>query len=213
MPDWMTLANLEPGKFSMVVLIDIILSGDNAIIIGMAACAVPREFRHRAIFYGIAAAVILRILFAVGAFYLLQIRGLQFVGGIMLFWVCWRLWNDLRDNQPQALDMSLDCDEVTVGGSSGGAAAMSMRKAMFNILIADISMSLDNVIAVAGIARGNLLVMVLGLALSVAIMALGATWIARLLDRFYWLGYVGLAVIAVVAGDLVWAGIQDIMRA
>lgn len=206
MPDWMLLANFEPGKMSMVIMIDIILSGDNAIIIGMAACAVPLKYRKRAILYGIGAAVVFRILFSMFAFYLLQIKGLELIGGLLLFWVCWRLWGDLRENQPQSSSMIEDCDEPEIGVLD---SAMTLRKAMFNIIVADISMSLDNVIAVAGISRGNLEVLVFGLVLSVAIMAVGATWIARLLDRFYWLGYLGLAIIVLVAGDLVWSGLQD----
>jgi len=207
MPDWMLLADLEPGKLSMVILIDIILSGDNAIIIGMAACAVPLEYRKRAILYGIGAAVVFRIIFSMFAFYLLQIKGLELIGGLLLLWVCWRLWNDLRDNQPHSEFISDDCGDLAAQGVNG---AMTMRKAMLNIIVADVSMSLDNVIAVASIARGNLEVMVLGLVLSVALMAVGATWLAKLLDRFYWLGYLGLVIIVMVAGDLIWSGLQDL---
>jgi len=206
MPDWMLLANFEPGKMSMVIMIDIILSGDNAIIIGMAASAVPLKYRRRAILYGIGAAVVFRILFSMFAFYLLQIRGLELIGGLLLFWVCWRLWNDLRNSHPQNGSMGEECAEPGAAGLDG---SMTMRKAMFNIIVADVSMSLDNVIAVAGISRGNLEVLVFGLVLSVAIMAVGATWIAKLLDRYYWLGYIGLAIIVLVAGDLVWSGLQD----
>jgi len=206
MPDWMLLANFEPGKMSMVIMIDIILSGDNAIIIGMAASAVPLKYRRRAILYGIGAAVVFRILFSMFAFYLLQIRGLELIGGLLLFWVCWRLWNDLRNSHPQNGSMDEECAGTGAAGLDG---SMTMRKAMFNIIVADVSMSLDNVIAVAGISRGNLEVLVFGLVLSVAIMAVGATWIAKLLDRYYWLGYIGLAIIVLVAGDLVWSGLQD----
>jgi len=206
MPDWMLLANFEPGKVSMVIMIDIILSGDNAIIIGMAASAVPLKYRRRAILYGIGAAVVFRILFSMFAFYLLQIRGLELIGGLLLFWVCWRLWNDLRNSHPQNGSMDEECAGTGAAGLDG---SMTMRKAMFNIIVADVSMSLDNVIAVAGISRGNLEVLVFGLILSVAIMAVGATWIAKLLDRYYWLGYIGLAIIVLVAGDLVWSGLQD----
>ena len=206
MPDWMLLANFEPGKVSMVIMIDIILSGDNAIIIGMAASAVPLKYRKRAILYGIGAAVVFRILFSMFAFYLLQIKGLELIGGLLLFWVCWRLWGDLRDSHPQTRNTAEGCAGPQAVGLNG---SMTMRKAMFNIIVADVSMSLDNVIAVAGISRGNIEVLVFGLVLSVAIMAIGATWIAKLLDRFYWLGYIGLAVIVLVAGDLVWSGLQD----
>ncbi len=207
MPDWMLLANFEPGKLSMVILIDIILSGDNAIIIGMAACAVPLEFRQRAIFYGIGAAVVFRVLFSMFAFYLLQIKGLELIGGLLLLWVCWRLWGDLRDSQPHSLNAGNDYCEL---GGNGVIGSMTMRRAMLNIIVADVSMSLDNVIAVASIARGNLEVLVLGLVLSVGLMAVGATWLAKLLDRFYWLGYIGLAIIVMVAGDLIWSGLQDL---
>ena len=207
MPDWMLITNFEPGKLSMVVLIDIILSGDNAIIIGMAACAVPLAYRRRAICYGIGAAVVLRILFSMFAFYLLRIKGLELIGGILLFWVCWRLWNDLRDSQPHPDFITDDCVELAGQGSGG---AMTKRKAMLNIVVAGVSMSLDNVIAVASIARDNLEVLILGLILSVALMAVGATWLAKLLDRFYWLGYFGLAIILMVAGDLVRSGLQDL---
>lgn len=208
MPDWMLLTNLEPGKLSMVIMIDIILSGDNAIIIGMAACAVPMEYRQRAIFYGIGAAVFFRIIFSMFAFYLLKIPGLELIGGLLLLWVCWRLWSDLRDNQPQP--GMLKDEYVDVSAGNAAVTTMTMRRAMLSIIVADVSMSLDNVIAVASIARGNLEVMVLGLVLSVGLMAVGATWLAKLLDRYFWLGYFGLAIIVIVAGDLIWSGIKDL---
>lgn len=210
MPEWFSFADFGLAQFSMIVLVDIILSGDNAIIIGMAAFALPPEYRRRAIMYGIAIAVVFRILFSMGAFYLLKIKGLELIGGLLLLWVCWRLWNDLRQTHNQNFQ-SVEGGEVLEGPAEGGGSDITLRKAMVNIIVADVSMSLDNVIAVASIARDNLSVMVFGLVLSVAIMAVGATWLAKLLDRFSWLGYVGLAVIVLVAGDLIWSGMHALM--
>ena len=193
----------------MIILVDIVLSGDNAIVIGMAAAALPPKLRNKAIAYGIAAAIIFRIPLAALTFYLLNIIGLKLIGGCLLFYVCYQLWLDLF----QGVDLTPDQLEDGVEGidppeNSEEEKVMSRRflKAMVTILIADLTMSLDNVLAVAGVARENLGMLIFGLVLSIALMAVGATLVARLLNKYPGIGYLGLAVIVWVAGTLVWDG-------
>jgi YjbE family integral membrane protein len=180
-----------------VVAIDVALAGDNAIVVGMAAAGLPAEQRRKAIVVGIAAAALLRIFFAVFTVQLLQIIGLMFAGGLLLLWVSWRLWREIRANaaaiEAQA-EMALEEDPA-----AAILPGKSLREAIVQIVLADVSMSLDNVLAVAGAAREHAWVLVVGLALSVALMGLAATLIARLLHRFQWIAYVGLLIIFYVA--------------
>jgi YjbE family integral membrane protein len=194
--------------FFMVILVDIVLSGDNAIVIGMAASTLPPKLRNKAIAFGIAAAILFRIPLAALTFYLLDIIGLKLFGGCLLFYVCYQLWLDLF----KGVDLT---PEQLLGDGEGGAAenddemkitSKRFLRAMVTILIADLTMSLDNVLAVAGVARENLTMLVFGLVLSIALMAVGATLIARLLNKHHWVGYIGLAVIIWVAGNLTWDG-------
>ena len=184
-----------------VILVDLMLAADNAIVIGLAAASVPAAMRPRVIMLGIAAAAILRILFALVTVQLLQIVGLVLAGGLLLLWVCWKLWRELRSRNESPV--SADGESV--------APAKSLRQAIVQIIIADVSMSLDNVLAVAGIARHEPVILVFGLALSVALMAFGATLIARLLERYAWIAYIGLAVILQVALFMIWEGSQELM--
>ncbi len=183
---------------AMVILIDIAMSGDNAIIIGLAAAGLPAEQRRKAIFYGIMAAAVIRILFAVIVVQLLAIIGLLLAGGLLLLWVCWHMWKDLRR------DSSHDADDKSAAAE--GKPQKTLRQAMTTIIIADVSMSLDNVLAVAGAAKENIAVLVFGLALSVALMGFAANYLAKLLERHKWIGYLGLAIIAYVAADMIWRG-------
>ena len=186
---------------AMVILIDIAMSGDNAIIIGLAAAGLPAEQRRKAIFYGVMAAAVIRIVFAVTVVYLLAIIGLLLAGGLLLLWVCWHMWKDLRRDSTQVPE-----DET----AAEGKPTKTLRQAMTTIIIADVSMSLDNVLAVAGAARENVAVLVFGLALSVALMGFAANYLAKLLERHKWIGYLGLVIIAYVAADMIWRGSLEI---
>ncbi len=196
---------LDFTTLMMIIVIDIVMSGDNAIIIGMAAAGLPRELRRKAIVFGIAGATVIRILFAASALYLLSILGLMLAGGLLLLWVSWRMWQDLRHTAPAP-------DEG--GGAQPGDKPRSktLRRAMINIILADVSMSLDNVLAVAGAARDNLGMLVFGLVLSITLMGVAANYIADLLERHKWIGYVGLAIITYVAFDMIWRGSGEVLR-
>ncbi len=197
-----SLLSPDLAALGMIIVIDIVMSGDNAIIIGMAAAGLPPELRRRAIVYGIAGAAVIRILFAATVLHLLDILGLTLAGGLLLAWVCWRMWRDLHDRSATAVD----------GGRAAGNAkpTKTLRGAMINIIVADVSMSLDNVLAVAGAARDHMGMLVFGLVLSIALMAVAANYIAGLLERHKWIAYVGLVVIVYVAGDMIWRGTHEI---
>jgi len=198
----------------MIILVDIVLSGDNAIVIGMAAATLPTQLRNKAIAYGIAAAIIFRIPLAALTFYLLNIIGLKLIGGCLLFYVCYQLWLDLFKGVDLTPEQLLDGGKGSAAPENAGAAKVTSSRflrAMVMILIADLTMSLDNVLAVAGIARDNLGMLIFGLVLSIALMAVGATLIARLLSRYHWIGYIGFAVIVWVAGSLTWDGGHEVI--
>ena len=201
MPDWISIT--EFNALFQVILVDLIFAGDNAIVVGLAAAGLAPEQRRRAIFWGIAVAALLRILFAVLTVQLLSILGLLVIGGCLLLWVCWKLWRELREHQsPQFPPEALD-----------SPPSKSMRQALTQIVIADITMSLDNVLAVAGVARDHIGVLIFGLALSVAFMGLAATFIARLLDRHRWIGYAGLLLIFYVAVVMIYDGTLEVYEA
>lgn len=194
-----------------VIMIDLVLAGDNAIVIGMAAAGLPKEMRNKAILIGIVAATVLRIGFAVVAVQMLQILGLLLVGGILLFWVCWKMWRELREgHNNDALESLEDADLNADGSVAKGAPHKTFAQAAWQIVIADISMSLDNVLAVAGAAREHPNVLIIGLVLSIALMGLAATFIAKLLSNHRWIAYVGLAIIVYVAGDMVYRGSMEL---
>jgi YjbE family integral membrane protein len=187
-----------------VVLIDVVLAGDNAIVVGMAAAGLPAERRRQAILIGIAAATVLRILFAAIALQLLAIIGLVLAGGILLLWVAWKLFRELHHAQPER---AAKAERVP------SAPRTTMRQAVTNIVVADVSMSLDNVLAVAGVAKtqSEPWVLYIGLLLSVALMGLASTLVARLLARHFWLSWLGLAIIAVVALHMIWDGAAEVL--
>jgi YjbE family integral membrane protein len=185
-----------------VIVIDIVLSADNAIIVGVAAAGLPPDLRRRAIIYGIAAAAIIRIICAVFVVQLLNIIGLLLAGGLLLTWVCWRMWRELRDVEAG--------DEEESDSALIKAAPTTMFAAMVNIIVADVTMSLDNVLAVAGAARDNVELLVFGLVLSVALMGAVANYVATLIQTHKWIAYVGLAVIVYVAGNMIWRGATEI---
>jgi YjbE family integral membrane protein len=185
-----------------VIVIDLVLAGDNAVIIGLAAAGLPRAQRTRAILVGIIAATALRIVFAAVAVQLLAIVGLIFAGGILLLWVSWKMWRELRANKHgPAADLA---------GTEGGAPRKTFAHAAWQIVAADVSMSLDNVLAVAGAAREHPWALVFGLGLSIVLMGVAANFIARMLNRHPWIAYVGLAIIVYVAFDMIWRGFWEI---
>jgi YjbE family integral membrane protein len=190
-----------------VVMIDLVLAGDNAVVIGLAAGGLPKEQRRKAIVIGIAAATVLRVGFAGVAAQVLQIVGLLLAGGILLLWVCWKMWRELRAGPDHGLS-----DEGHDGAEPrpGARPRKTLAQATWQIIVADVSMSLDNVLAVAGAAREHPYVLVFGLVLSIALMALAAAWIARLLNTHRWIAYVGLAIIVYVAGDMIYRGAGEV---
>jgi YjbE family integral membrane protein len=192
-----------------VLMIDLVLAGDNAIVIGLAAAGLPAQLRARAILVGIIAATVLRIAFASVTVTLLEIVGLLLAGGILLLWVCWKMWRELRTSHAAELAATEAITGVDLnkdGIIAGGAPVKTFRQAATQIVIADVSMSLDNVLAVAGAAREHPWVLVFGLVMSIALMGLAASFIARLLGRYRWIAYVGLAIILYVSLKMIYDG-------
>ena len=196
-----------------VVMIDLVLAGDNAIVIGLAAAALAPEQRKRAIILGIAAATVLRIILATIATQLLQVLGLLLAGGILLLWVCWKMWRELRTtsrDQREADEMLVDSDPRHDGTVAGHLRRKSFSQAALQIVVADISMSLDNVLAVAGAAREHPFILAFGLLLSVTLMGIGANLLGRLLQKHRWIAYVGLAIILYVACEMIYRGAHEL---
>ena len=197
----------EPAAFStflQVLMIDIVLAGDNAIVVGALAAGLPAEQRKKVIFIGVIAALVLRVAFALVVTQLMQIVGLIFVGGLLLVWVAWRMWRDLRQTGE-----SPGSEEIVGDEHSGLRSAKSFAGAAWAVAIADVSMSLDNVLAVAGAAREHPGILIVGLVFAVAMMGLAANIIAKYIERYRWIAYVGLAVIVYVAGKMIHAGWID----
>ena len=196
-----------------VIMIDLVLAGDNAIVIGLAAAGLPKEQRSRVILIGIIAATVLRIGFAAATTQLLQIVGLLLAGGILLLWVCWKMWRELRvphSHEVDANEALQDADLNKDGTVAGTAPRKTFGQAVWQIVIADVSMSLDNVLAVAGAAREHPNVLIFGLILSVALMGIAASFIANLLQKHRWIAYVGLAVILYVSLEMIWRGYHEV---
>ena len=190
------------AAFSQVLMIDLVLAGDNAVVVGALAAGLPAEQRKKVILIGIIAALVLRIAFALVVSWLMGIVGLIFAGGLLLLWVSWKFWRELRvDAHANSGSAEVDGDE-----RSGLKPARSFAAAAWAVAVADVSMSLDNVLAVAGAAREHPGILVVGLILSVALMGLAANLIARVIERYRWIAYVGLAVIVFVAFKMVYEG-------
>ncbi|MDB5452348.1 MAG: hypothetical protein JWO33_926 [Caulobacteraceae bacterium] len=209
------LSDFATGPFFaallQVLMIDLVLAGDNAVAVGLAAAGLKPEQRRKVILLGLGAAVVIRIGFALITVQLLAIIGLLFAGGLLLLWVCWKMWRDMRDQARQAeadACATLDDDAAT---EPRVRPAKTLGQAFLQILIADVSMSLDNVLAVAGAAREHPAVLVFGLLLSIALMGLAANAIAQLLHRYRWIGYVGLAIVLYVALHMMWQGHRQIV--
>jgi YjbE family integral membrane protein len=188
--------------FAEVIMIDLVLAGDNAIVVGALAAGLPAEQRRKVIMIGIVAALVLRILFALIVTQLLQVIGLIFAGGLLLLWVAWKMYRELRHQGESAGSHEIEGDE-----QSGLRPARSFAAAAWAVALADVSMSLDNVLAVAGAAREHPWVLIAGLILSVALMGLAANFIARYIERYRWIAWIGLAVIIWVAGNMIHDGI------
>src|SRR5262252_1929404 len=184
---------------AQVLMIYLMLAGDNAVAVGVAAAGLDAKKRRAAILAGLGAAVALRITFAVLATRLLAVIGLTLAGGLILLWVCWKMWRDLRAHHRQAQ------------APEAGRPSKSFAGALIQIMLADLSMSLDNVLAVAGAARDHPALLVFGLLLSIALMGVAASWIARFLNRMRWLGYVGLLVVVYVALHMIWDGHRTVV--
>src|SRR3954469_7279494 len=187
--------------FFEILFIDIVLAGDNAIVVGALAAGLPAEQRKKVIMIGVAAALVLRVAFALVVSQLLQIVGLVLAGGILLLWVAWRMYRELRHKGESA-----GSDEVAGDEHSGVRSAKSFASAAWGVALADVSMSLDNVLAVAGAAREHPYVLVFGLVLSVVLMGVAANFIARYIDRYRWIAWVGLLVILWVATKMIYEG-------
>jgi len=203
------------AAFFQVVMIDLALAGDNAVAVGLSASGLPPKQRKRAIVLGLAAAVVMLIGFALITTQLLKLVGLLLAGGFLLLWVCWKMYRELREQgreESQEGEAALeDATGIEMGASpKAPPRAKTMGQALVQILIADLTMSLDNVLAVAGAAREHPTVLIVGLLLSITLMGVAATWIAKLLHRFRWIGYVGLAIVFYVALHMVWEGVRTV---
>jgi YjbE family integral membrane protein len=196
--DWLPVA--EFVKLAEVVFVNLVLSADNAIVVGIAVAGLPVRHRLRVMAIGIAGATVLRIVFAVFTVQLLAIVGLKLAGGLLLLWICWKLFGELRMGKMTAEAAASDHPKT-------------MPSAIWQIVVADVSMSLDNVLAVAGVARENLWVLVSGLVLSVVFMGFAAALISRLLNRYPWIAYAGLVVILYVALQMIWDGAFEVQAA
>ncbi|MBP2312765.1 TerC family protein [Azospirillum soli] len=211
----------ELAALGQVVAIDLVLAGDNAIVVGMAAAAVPAEQRKKVILWGISAAIVLRILFALMTTQLLAIIGLTLAGGVLLLWVCWKMFRELHAggedevtpdeamNAPDVLPEAATMNNTAAVAAAAGATTVGA--AVWQIVVADVSMSLDNVLAVAGAAKEHPTILVIGLLLSVALMGAAANFIARLLHKHRWIGWIGLAIITYVALDMIWRGSNEVL--
>ena len=209
------------SAFFQVLMIDLVLAGDNAVAVGLAAAGLPSDQRRRVIFSGLAAAVALRIAFALVTVQLLQIGGILIIGGgLLLLWVCWRMWRDLHEGHEEeeayahaSLEdaTGIDVDSSPSAGGGVGTPRKTFKQAFFTIFMADVSMSLDNVLAVAGASKDHPYILVFGLLLSIVLMGVAATWIAKLLHKHKWIGYVGLVIVLLVAVRMVWEGHRDLI--
>jgi YjbE family integral membrane protein len=205
------LADGSLWVLSQVVVINFVLSGDNAIVVGMAASGLPAGQRQRAMWLGIMAATALRVVFSVVATQLLQILGLALAGAILLLWVAWKLWRELRERDRLAVSEA----EALIEGRPfrHAGAKKTLRAAIWQIVVADVSMSLDNALAVAGAAMDHPVLLIIGLGTSVVLMGVAAALVARLLERYHWIAYVGLAIVVYVALKMMWEGAHQVAAA
>jgi YjbE family integral membrane protein len=192
--------------FLQVLMIDLVLAGDNAIVVGALAAGLPPDQRRKVILIGVIAALVLRIGFALIVTQLLQVVGLILAGGLLLLWVAWKMWRELRDTEGH----SPGSEEILGDEHSGLRSAKSFAGAVWAVAVADVSMSLDNVLAVAGAAHDHPGILIVGLVFAVALMGLAANVIAKYIERYRWIAYIGLLVILWVAGKMIWEGWHDV---
>ena len=204
----MNVGYQELIALAQVIMIDLALAGDNAIVIGLAASRVSADKRARVVYWGIGGAVVVRLVFAALATELLAIIGLTLAGGILLLWVCWKMYREFRHGHAAAAGMA---DASLLAGPD--MSARGFRAAVIRIVVADVSMSLDNVLAVAGAAKGHVVVLVVGLSLSILLTAVAAGLVAKLLARYPWITWLGLVVILYVALEMIWRGVGEVTRA
>ena len=200
---WETLLD-----YGAIIVADIVLSGDNALIIGMAAAGLSPELRKKAIVFGMVVAALLRVVFALVATKLLGIPGLLLVGALLLFWVCWGLYKEIRSNKDEEAAHAMEDAEDLEKGYTG-KPRRTLGQALWTITVADVSMSIDNVLAVAAIADGNTQTLVFGLGLAILLMAFAATMIMKLLTRYPWISWLGLFVLLYVSAEMLYRGIFD----
>jgi len=209
----------QAAALGQVLMIDLVLAGDNAVAVGLAAAALAPEQRKKAILWGLGIAVVLRIVFALITVQLLAIVGLLLAGGILLLWVCWKMWRELQEQKTHdQAEGTIEMEEALAAHEGGGHTPEELgikRKtfgaALLQIMIADVTMSLDNVLAVAGAAHEHPWIMVFGLVLSIALMGVAATMIAKMLNKYRWIGYVGLIIVLYVALHMVWDGYRSVV--
>jgi YjbE family integral membrane protein len=199
-----------------VFMINIVMSGDNAVVIGMTAARVSPENRRKVIFGGLALAVVLRVLLSLVAVQLLNVLGLTLAGGIILLWIAWRLYRDVREAKEEeagveAVTTAADLEDTPADYVPARGAVVPLKRAILQVMVADLSMSVDNVLAVAAAAREHILVMASGLILSIAFMGIAAAVIARLLQRYHWLNYAGIVLILYVALQMIWSGSFEVV--
>lgn len=195
------LENFNLATFGQIMFANIVLSGDNAVLIGLAAAGLPAAQRSRAILFGMIFATVLRVIFSIFAVYLLEVPGLMLIGGLLLLWIAYGFFKELREEKAEEEDPE---------GHEDGTGNKTMAAALKQIVIADVSMSLDNVLAIAGIARGNLPMLILGLGVSIILMGVAASIIARLLARFRWIAYAGVALIAWIGIEMTYEGAHQL---
>ena len=204
----------QATALGQVLLMDLVLAGDNAVAVGLAAAALPQDQRKKAILIGLAAAVVMRIGFALITVQLLALVGLLLAGGLLLLWVCWKMWRELREQahpEEEAANAAMDGDTGTEPSAAIAAKQpKTFRSAFTQILIADLSMSLDNVLAVAGAARDHPGILIVGLIFAVALMGIAANLIAKYIERYRWIAWVGLVVILYVAVKMIWDGANEV---
>jgi YjbE family integral membrane protein len=199
--DWIIA---DSAALIQVILIDLALAGDNAVAVGLAAAALPSAQQKRAIFWGIVMALVLRILFAGITIQLLAIPGLLFFGGLLLFWVAWRMWQDLSHHQPIMVGDPVAGEHAAEVIAAGGKPPKTFASALFTIILADVSMSLDNVLAVAAVSKHNVYIMAFGLVLSVVLMGVAAAFIARIINQHRWIAIVGIVIILFAGTRMIW---------
>ncbi len=208
---WSEFVSSEISALVQVIIIDLVLAGDNAIIVGMAAAGVARESRRKVIVGGILLAVVLRIVFATVTVQLLAIIGLTLAGGLLLLWVCWKFYRELAERRQE--DIGAAMLEADDGPAAAPENAKPVRTAIWHVALADVSMSLDNVLAVAGAAGEHMSALIVGLVFSVILMGMAASIIAGLLQRHHWIAYLGLALITYVGLSMVYRGTYEVVSA